>query len=177
LLYNESAPITKIIGISLALLAIVLVNFKSSSDSKSSFDRKYLFYPLIIWLSSGIIEITFFMVNKAGIVGADNLEFTGILFLIAGLFGLPVTLYRNKPNKFKNFIGGIALGLPNFFSIYLLLELLDQGWGGSIVFPITNVGIIALTGVIGLILFREQLSKLNIVGLLVAALSIYLIAS
>ncbi|HMU04738.1 MAG TPA: EamA family transporter [Saprospiraceae bacterium] len=77
--------------------------------------------------------------------------------------------------KFKNLIGGIGLGIPNFFSIYLLLLSLQQGWGGSVVFPVNNVGVLVMAAFFGIVLFKERLVPLRIAGFILAILAIILI--
>lgn len=175
LFFSEYVSLANGIGIALALLSILLVNYKAS-ETDSHIEKKYLILPLIIWLSSGVIESTFYYVNKVEIIKDANLEFTGILFFIAGLIGLPFGIFRRKANKLKNLIAGICLGIPNFFSIYLLLELLDKGWGASTVFPILNVAILAMTAIVGFFAFKEKLNLARIIGLFLAAASIYLVA-
>ena len=63
----------------------------------------------------------------------------------------------------------------NFFSIYLLLLALQQGWGGSIVFPVNNVGILVVAAIFGLLIFREKLTSVKLAGFGLAILSIILI--
>ena len=72
-------------------------------------------------------------------------------------------------------IAGISLGVPNFFSIYLLLLALQQGWGGSVVFPVNNVGVLVMAAIFGIVLFKERLIPIRIWGFALAVLAIVLI--
>jgi uncharacterized membrane protein len=76
----------------------------------------------------------------------------------------------------RHVIAGIVLGIPNFGSIYFILKMLEQGWEGSVFFPINNVGVILLSTAVALIIFKEQLSRLNIIGIVLAILGIVLIS-
>ena len=76
----------------------------------------------------------------------------------------------------KTLLAGIGLGIPNLFSIYLLVLVLSQGIDGSVVFPINNVGILAGSAILGVILFKEKLGITQLSGLALATASILLIA-
>ena len=76
----------------------------------------------------------------------------------------------------RDVLGGIALGLPNFFTIYLILSLLHLGFNGSVLYPVLNILVLALSAVTGLVLFRERLSRINMIGISLAFVAILLIS-
>jgi uncharacterized membrane protein len=76
----------------------------------------------------------------------------------------------------KNLLGGVALGIPNYGSMLFMLWALADGLGGSVVFPVNNVGIIVATAIGAVLIFREHLSRINRAGVVLAALSIILMA-
>ena len=77
---------------------------------------------------------------------------------------------------YKNIIGGIILGIPNYISIvYLLKALGTDGIESSTAFTVNNVGIVVLSTVLGLFLFHEGLSLKNWLGVFIALLSVYLV--
>ena len=131
-------------------------------------------------LGSAILEITLFYVNIEGY--ADNADpvFIMTIFMNAGILGTIILCIRSKKFRLKlgkkEIAGGIALGIPNFFSIYLVLFLLDGGLEGSTLFPINNVGILFLTALTGIYFFKEKMDRLKIIGFLAALISITLIA-
>ena len=80
----------------------------------------------------------------------------------------------------KSLIGGIALGIPNYFSIYFLVKALQEMqkefyMESSSLFMVNNLSIVILSVGIGLVLFREKLDRLKIFGLFLALVSLYLI--
>jgi len=76
----------------------------------------------------------------------------------------------------KNILGGVVFGVPNFASLIFFFNALESsGFGASQVFPIVSMGVVVLSALIGLILFKEKLSLMNWIGLGFAVLSIYLI--
>ena len=77
---------------------------------------------------------------------------------------------------YKNIIGGIILGIPNYISIvYLLKALGTDGIESSTAFTVNNVGIVVLSTLLGLFLFHERLSLKNWLGVFIAVLSVYLV--
>jgi multidrug transporter EmrE-like cation transporter len=47
---------------------------------------------------------------------------------------------------------------------------------GSVVFGINNLGIIALSVIIGLIVFKEKFLKINWVGIIISLFAIYILS-
>lgn len=176
-LYAESITPGKIIGILCAILAIILI---SHPDRKVTWQGTLLLLPLATFFGSAILEITLFYVNIEKIAANADPVFVVAIFLFAGIFGSLVLLASFPSNKrklrWKEWLGGIGLGIPNFFSIYLVLLLLDGGWEGSSLFPILNVGILFLTGIAGIYFFKESIDKYKLTGFAAAIISIILIS-
>ena len=76
----------------------------------------------------------------------------------------------------RDVIAGILLGIPNFFSIFLLLKMLNQGWNGSLMYPLVNVSVLLLSTMVAVIAFREKLNRLNWIGIGLASAAILIIA-
>ncbi len=178
--YNEAATLFKILGICLAALAIVIIQLPLKGELNAAL-RKYWYLAAITFLGSGIIDGLLYFLEVEGISQNGDISFVASLFGFAGIAGLSLFVFRRLNDSTlrfgkKEIIGGIALGIPNFFSIYLLLLLLSNGWGGSVVFPINNVGILVLATLFGVILFKEKLNIYRVVGFICAIVSIGLIA-
>ena len=68
--------------------------------------------------------------------------------------------FFNKKIHFhwKNILGGIALGIPNYYSMELLIKALQtEGMESSTLFTINNVSIVVLTTVFAVEFFKERL--------------------
>lgn len=179
--YSETLNLPKGIGIIAALVAIVLVNLPSKKDELNLSHNKYLWLPIVTMLMSGIIEIILMMVEVEGKLGGDGILFTSSSFAMAGVFGLLFAVFKmiTSGTRFtkQDIIGGIILGVPNFFTIYLLILLLTQGWEGSVLFPINSVGMLALTVVVSVLMFGEKVDLKKGLGLLFSIIAIILISS
>lgn len=175
---NESLNIIKIIGIVVALVAVILT---SKSDERADIDKRYAFFPLIVFAGSGFID-AFFKYNQAFTLGEKGLEpFTGWIFLTASVIGLGVLIYQavnagNKP-KLNAVWGGIALGVPNYFSVFFLLKALSMdNMESSVIIPMNNMSIVGIGALAGVLFFREKVSRINLLGIALCILAISLIA-
>ena len=176
IVYNESVGFFKVLGLCLALIAV----YFSSVKENTVFNKKYLYLPVILFLGSGTLDTILKYVEKTYVAENETAIYTGTIFLVAVSIGILVMIYLaiNKRLKltFKNLIAGVVLGVPNYFSIYFLLKALQtEGLDSSTVFTINNVGIVLLSAVIGLLLFKEKLSKLNYIGIVLSVIAILLI--
>lgn len=180
LVYGETLNVFKGLGILAAAIAIIMVNV---SPSGKLFvwkveRRVWLLLPIFTLLTSAIIEIVFLHLEKQTGQSGD-LQFVSFLFGTAGLLGtfplLVSLLNRKRQLSLKNIGAGVLLGVPNFCSIYFLLKSLGIGWDGSIIFPVNNVAIIALSSLLAWLIFKERLSRVNNWGVIIAILAIILI--
>lgn len=178
--FGEMLNLPKGIGLSLAVLSVILINISGKSkDGKSSTLRDYWYLAVLTLLGSGIIEVCLYLVDALEWSKNSNVEFTGSLFFFAGCFGLLFYLIKSI-KKFEAFswrdvIGGICLGIPNFFSIYWIMVLLERGMDGSIVFPAINVGVICVNAIAGYFLFKERITFIQFLGLIFALVAIILL--
>lgn len=179
-MYNESMSAWKISGLLLGLVAIYLTNKKDKDEVAVPVSNWLLAVPVIVLLMAVAIETGLQYVQETFLEGKGGLKFTATLFGCAGSTGLILVIFGLITGRlkfsYKNILAGIVLGIPNFFSIYLIIVAIKEGWEGSVFFPINNVSVLALSALIGFWFFNEKLSKANVIGLILAVVSIGLIA-
>ena len=176
-LFSEKLGMFKLIGIVLAISAIYMTSTKSG---KLSFDKKFLPIILLIFFGQGMADGTLSWAQKFSINDENTPLFFASVFLIAGILGSVFLIYETIKNgfklEFKNLIWGIGLGIPNYLTLHFFVRSLQSPiFESSQVFPIVNMGVIVLTALAGILLFREKLSFFNWGGILVAVLAISLI--
>ncbi len=171
--YNESIGSQKIIGIILALIAVYLTSVKQKDDAILT---QSIYLPIILFFGSGIIDTS---VNH--FAPDDGIPiFSATIFGIAAIIGFVILGYRTIKHKeyfkLKSVPFGITLGIVNYCSIYFLLKALRvDGFESSSLFTINNVAIVAISTLIGLLLFKEKISSKNWIGILIALVSIILV--
>ena len=166
---EDKASLIKIFGITLALSSLYLI---IRSDQKK---RGPIYLAIILFFGAGILDTILSSIQNNYL--HDRIAygfFTTTVFFSAFLTGLFVLIFKRKKIKYKSILGGIALGIPNYFSIYYLLLALEQ-IETSLVFPLLNIGVVALSSVIGVISYKEHLTKTNITGVIIAILAIILL--
>jgi drug/metabolite transporter (DMT)-like permease len=73
-------------------------------------------------------------------------------------------------------IAGGVLGMINYGAIYFLVKVLSlEGWQSSHLFPIYSVGVVTVSSLFAMILFKEHLSKWKTLGLVVGLLAVALL--
>lgn len=179
-LYNESTGILKITGIILALAAVYLTSIKSKEGI--SIKTKNLVFPLLVFLGSGIIDTSLKYLETTYVSETDVGLFSSTIFATAGTIGILILIGQGILGKleisFRNILGGIALGIPNYYSIYfLVMALRSEGFDSSTIFTMNHVAIVTISTLVGIVLFREKLIRKNWIGLGLAILSIILVAN
>ena len=178
--YGESLGIYKLLGLLFAMVAIVLVNKEKGQMlfGKAFFENnKFIIFPILTFLLSGVIESLLFYCEAEQIVLGGDVQFVSSSFAVAGFLGIIYILFSKEHSiSWPELVGGIALGIPNFFTIYLLVYLLDKGWEGSVLFPLNNIGILLLSALVGIGIFKEKLNNYKAIGLVLSVISIILIA-
>ena len=177
-LYHESVTFLKIIGIIIALFAVYLASVK---EDKAAAKEAGLILPILLFLGSGAIDTTLKYVEVTHVAKEDVAIFSGSLFGIAALIAAVILIIKaiNKREAFgvKNIIAGIVLGVPNYFSIIFLIKALQtEGFESSTLFTINNVGIVIVSTLVGILIFKEQFSIKNKIGVALAILGIVIVA-
>lgn len=171
--YAEDVSAFKILGIALAILGVYLVSAPTKGEGKTS--SKWMLVAL--FFGSGALDFILNIVQKHILVDLTSSLYSAISLGAAGIIGsiiLTAKLLNGKSKlHVKNVVAGIVLGIPNFFSIYLLLlSYSTTGWKDSTVLAVTNVSVVLFSSLIGFIIFREQTTKKKIIGLLAAIIAI-----
>lgn len=173
--FKEDKNFLKLIGIVLAILAIF---FSCSKNGKLSFDKKYLPVIILVFIGQGIADSTLKWAQEFAINASNNNVFFATTFFTAAFSGTLFMMIQQRKITvtLRSLLWGVILGIPNYFTLYFFVEALSAGvFESSQVFPIVNMGVIVLTAVMGIILFREHLSKSNWMGILLALIAISLI--
>lgn len=174
LLFSEVITSVKIIGLLIGFAAI----YASKPSGKVDFKNLSNWYPIIVFLGTGLLDILFNYLTKL-----PQISFTVALvfvFSIASAIGFLSLIYQKITGTLrfqtKAIFAGIVLGLFNFGSIYFYIKALQiESNQPSVVFSSLDIGAISLSSIVGIILFKEKLSKLNLVGLILALVAIVIL--
>ncbi|MCK0147745.1 DMT family transporter [Arenibacter sp. F26102] len=178
LVYDEKLGVLKSIGIFLALAAVY---FASVKERDILIKKNFLILPVLVFIGSGIIDTSIKYLEETLVPKEEFPLFSAVVFgsaAITGIIFIGIKSFktRSTPNV-TTAIGGIGLGILNYFSIYYLLRALQHEYLNSAsVFTINNVAIVMFSTLLGVILFKERISIKNWMGITLAVISIFLVA-
>lgn len=181
-LYHEKSTVLKISGVALALVAV----WFTTRPQKKGLPGKRVNWvlwlmPLLLFAGSGLLDTMIKYVEQTYISAANQDTYLITAFCMAATVGLLVLLFLfiTKRQKFSGraVVAGVCIGVPNYFSIWCLMGAL-KGYTGnsSAVIPINNMGIVLITALVAWLVFKEKLSAINWLGIVLSLGAIALIA-
>lgn len=174
---SKDYSIFNYIGMTLAIPAIFFSSYKKKGVEGTNFSGLSILLPLSVFVLGGLIDSTINYTSFHYLNEATEPLFPTIIFSSATIVGVVLLIVRKKKIQLKNIIGGVILGVVNYFSIYFLIRSLTYfNNDGAVVYPLLNVGVILVSALFSIFIFKEHLSKLNRNGLLLAILCIILIS-
>ena len=183
-LYNETVAGWKLVGVMMAIVAVIFTcapngNNKNSSTTVST--KMKIILPLVLFIGSGLLDALINHVQQKYVRSENNNAFLISGFFSAACIGTAVLLFQYISRKrvflAKELLAGLCIGIPNYFSIWCLVTFLQQSpWESSASFPVNNMGIVLFSTLVAWILFKEKLSAVNWIGVLLSLTAIFLIA-
>ena len=168
----------KLAGILVALMSIFLLVQKPKDRTIS---RSVIYLPVLLFLGMGMVD-SLVKFAQFRFISDERLPFfTAVLFLISFLSGILWLLLKSELSRLvqiRMIAWAFLLGIANFGSIYFLIRTLNlkngsTGWlDSSVVFAVNNCGIVVLSVLAGLFLFREKLNRLNRLGIVFSLFAI-----
>jgi drug/metabolite transporter (DMT)-like permease len=181
LYYGDKVTFLKVLGILMALTAVYFITYlpprKDTVLKKQELGSTMsLSLPVIIFISSGITDASFNFIQRNYTPPGFEHIVTITVFFGAFLSGMILSGFKKELYQWKNVLAGIVLGIPNYGSLYFLLQALKQpNVLPSTLFPINNLGIVGLSTLAGLLIFKERFSARKIAGFILAISSIIII--
>ncbi|WP_426484682.1 EamA family transporter [Flavobacterium sp. 2] len=173
LIFKEEFNSYKVIGLIIGFVALLFILKKQSGNN----ENKWI-YPAVVFLGFGIIDILF---KQIALYTA--LPYTTSLFMvfdIALAVSLLIVIYdvvlKKEKLQSKNILFGALVGMFNFGNILFYLKAHKAfAENPSTVFAGMNMGVIVLGSLVGLLFFKEKLSKINFIGIFLALIAIIFI--
>lgn len=173
--------------VAMMFAAMILIISPSPSAFKGRSGKDFAAGALLVFLCYGISD---FMLkfNQHSVrlrAGGDTvLENAGMdsmmsfIFLFALIISLVYCLmkgsFKNKENRLKNLLFGLALGLVNLGCTSSMIRSLAS-LPSNVFFPIYNTGVVLAGTAAGIIFFREKLKWSQVLGLVLAVVAVILL--
>ena len=172
-IFGEQFSAFKLTALLFGFLAILLILNKPTENK----ENKWM-YPTLVLLGFGVIDLLFKQIALTSTVPFTTSLFVvfSIALVIMILFNIYEILFRKTKMDFKSIIFGGLVGIFNFGNILFYLKA-HQAFAEnpSTVFAGMNMGVIMIGSLVGIFVFKEKVTKLNIAGLLLALIAVVFI--
>lgn len=162
--FHERPGLLQLLGIGLALGAILILNGR---EKQSSSPAPALALPLLTLFFVGASDGMAKVFERLGPRSEDALYFLYVFAVAVILAGALILLEKRKTGQgltLGDLLRGAAVGVPNYFSSFLLLKALSR-LQAVVAFPAFSVGTILTVTVLGALLFGEKLGRRQLWGL------------
>lgn len=175
-IFGEDLTLAKGTGLILAFSSLIALTYKPvhHTDVKVSDTTDFKRAAAIlggVWLGYGVIDILFKQMAKLGSAFPDTLLVSFVLAFVLLFIYLMMNRTKWQP---KSLGSGVLLGALNFANILFYIKA-HQVYKDdpTLVFAGMNIGVICLGAVVGLVIFREKISKINGLGILLGVLAVW----
>lgn len=161
-IFGETLSSNRFAGIILAFAALLCLLHKPQAQKQT---HTPVWLLLGVWAGYGTIDILLKQLSKTAGTGSNLL----VMFVLAGTLMFAYLLAKKTRWTRTDWLGGLLLGCLNFTNILFYIRA-HQAFkdNPTLVFAGMNMGVIVLGTLAGAWLFREKISKINIVGILLA---------
>jgi drug/metabolite transporter (DMT)-like permease len=176
-LYDETLGSVKILGIIIALIAVYFTSNKETGEIQQASN---LVFPILVFIGAGTIDSSLKYLQTFHVPSNQIGLFSSVTFFCAFSVGILILVFLSLKGKIKfagrNILGGIALGLPNFFSLYYLVKMLEtKAFESATLFTIHNIAIVLVSTFVGILFFKERISMRNALGIGLALFALFLV--
>jgi drug/metabolite transporter (DMT)-like permease len=178
LLYGDSFNAVKTLGLAAALSSLYLCTATAQDFGVTRVWLRRLL-PILVFFMFGC-HFTLLKFTQARYLDSSSYHvYVTTSFFFAFVTSVAIGLARIPTRvgaRSGDLIAGGVLGLINYGAIYFLVKVLSlEGWQSSQLFPIYSVGVVSVSSLLAMILFKERLSRLKTFGLVVGLMAVALL--
>jgi drug/metabolite transporter (DMT)-like permease len=178
LLYGDSFNAVKTVGLAAALSSLYLCTATAQDFGVTRVWLRRLL-PILVFFMFGC-HFTLLKFTQARYLDSSSYHvYVTTSFFFAFATSVAIGLARISTRvgvRSGDLIAGGVLGLINYGAIYFLVKVLSlEGWQSSQLFPIYSVGVVSVSSLLAMILFKERLSRLKTFGLVVGLMAVALL--
>ena len=165
-IFGETPRWTQLLGIAVAIGAILLMQGRSGDKSAS----RSTLGLLALLLCGGCSDVMSKVFETWGNAAQAN-YFLVFTFLVALVLCVILCVVKKQSVTVPDILCGLCLGVPNYMSARFLLWALKDV-PAVVVYPTFSVGTIIVVTIVGVLAFREKVEKrkLAAIGLILGAL-------
>lgn len=170
-IFAEIISTHRLISLGVAFLALFCLLHKPIyNKQKNQYAAIFLF---LVWVGYGVIDILFKQMAKTGTAFSTGLTIT---FTLAGILMFAYLILMRTRFNLQSIIAGLILGLFNFGNILFYIRAHQVFKDNpTLVFTTMNIGVISLGTLVGALIFKEKISRINALGIVLAISAVYLL--
>ncbi len=175
LFFKEHPNINQVGGFLFAFFTILLFYFSLNRASDGHLRKLDYFYLLALLLGIGLNDFCMKIFNEWRPASEKPLFLTSI-FAFSFLYTFSYSVLKKLPFDRSTMSLGAILGIPNVFSSFFLLGALAE-LPGILVYPTVNIGIIVLTTIAAILIWKEKVNTFGRFALLCGVIAIFLLSA
>lgn len=157
IIYKENPTTIQLFGFVFTFVTILFFYFSLKESGSHSIRVSAYLYLSAVLIGIGVNDFCM-KIFQHWRSGSEKPFFLLTIFGFAFFYSSLYVLWRRIPVERHTLMLGAVLGIPNLFSSYFLLSALNE-LPGIFVYPVTNIGIIVLTALAALAIWREYLNR------------------
>jgi len=173
LFFNEIPDKWKISGFIFTFFTIALFYFSLKKQSGSHLKFSDYFYLFAVLAGIGINDFSM-KVFQYWRPADEKAFFLFSIFTFSFIYSLIFIFIKKVKFEKQTAFRGVVLGIPNIFSSFFLLGALEK-LPAIMVYPVTNIGIILLTALGAVLIFKERINTFGKLALLSGIIAIILL--
>ena len=174
--FGERPGILQILGVLLALAALILIN-GGGAEENNNIRKPHTASLLLTMFVGGCASVMAKVFEQVGPRSEDELYYLylfGTAAVMTFLLAMREGRKNGTPLRIKEMASGITVGIPNYYSSFLLLKAL-VALPAFVVFPVNSIGSLLLITVADAIFFRERHSGKQKLGILLVVAALILL--
>ena len=173
LLWDEPLGGVQVLGLSLALLALLLMS-RHAQHRTAVHGLRALAMLALIFALQGMSSSCLRWVHYAGL-GSSHLQVLMVIGFTAGTIGAARALWlaRRRPQR-RDLAMGAGIGSFNLVALSVILMTLERV-PGTVFFPLMGCGVVILDNLTAPLLWKEPLSRAALWGVGVGVLAVVLV--
>lgn len=168
LFFNEAPSAIQTAGFITAVTAIILINLKKGSSIKN-----FGISLILLLLFGGSADAMSKVYEYMGPQALTN-QFLFYTFVTSFIICLALVILRRERPAIKDILFGAVIGIPNFFSSKFLISALTT-IPAVVTYPTFSVATILLVTLVGVMAFKEKLTKIQWLALSLIIISLILL--
>ncbi|WP_316737237.1 DMT family transporter [Pedobacter aquatilis] len=174
-IFKENFNELKFAGLAVGFLAIILTFLRKSDGENKT--NKWV-YPISVFVGFGVIDVLFKQIalHKEFPYTTSLFIVFSLAFFVSIIIVAIMVLTKKTKIQLVNIGCGLILGLFNFGNILFYMKAHKAlAQNPSTVFAAMNLGVIVVGSLIGVLVFKEKLTRINYIGIAFAVCAVILI--